>query len=184
MRKFALFLLIMSAIGVAAAAEIWRWKDPNGVVHYSDQPVPGAERLSVTPAPKPGSVITPPPPPRAAAAAASVDPEAAPTIVPYRRCVLSEPTNDQVFFNVSTIGATLDLQPPLQGDHRVQMLMNGKAVTDWPGDAAQFMLVDVHRGSYTLTGRVIDSAGRALCTSPTINFHLRQATVQPRPTPR
>ena len=145
-------------------------------------PVPGAERLSVSPAPKPGSVATPPPPPRAAAAPAA-EPET-PRIVPSQRCVLSEPSNDQVFFNVSTIGATLDLQPALQGDHRVQMLLNGRAVTEWPADAAQFMLVDMHRGSYTLTGRVIDSAGRALCTSPTINFHLRQATVQPRPTPR
>ena len=89
MRNFALFLLISSAIGVAAAADVWRWKDANGVVHYSDQPVPGAERLSVSPAPKPGSVATPPPPPRAAAAAAA-EPET-PRIVPYQRCALSEP---------------------------------------------------------------------------------------------
>ena len=39
---------------LAAAAETWRWKDANGVVHYSDRPVPGAERVSVV-APKPSS---------------------------------------------------------------------------------------------------------------------------------
>jgi hypothetical protein len=31
---------------VAQAGDIFRWKDANGIVHYADQPVPGAERIS------------------------------------------------------------------------------------------------------------------------------------------
>jgi hypothetical protein len=42
MRQIATFLLFGVAL-TAGAAEIWRWKDANGVVHYSDNPVPGAK---------------------------------------------------------------------------------------------------------------------------------------------
>lgn len=38
-RPFALFLLLVSAAYSADAAELYRWVDDNGVVHYSDQKV-------------------------------------------------------------------------------------------------------------------------------------------------
>jgi len=180
MRKIACFLLLCGGLAIATAAETWRWKDANGVVHYSDMPVPGAERVDLRSAPKPGTVVPPTPPPSAAP-----EPASQPEVVPYTRCVISSPTQDLVVFNVDTVGVALDLQPPLQGDHRIQMLLNGKAVSTWPADAANFMLTEMHRGSYTLTARVTDASGRQLCVSPTINFHLRQATVAPpRATPR
>ena len=31
----------------AAAADTWMWTDDEGVVHYSDRPYPGAERITI-----------------------------------------------------------------------------------------------------------------------------------------
>jgi hypothetical protein len=63
------------------AGEVYRWKDGNGVWHYSDQPQPGAElvksaRLSSA---TPGGSTPPPPAP---AARAEAPPPALPEVTP------------------------------------------------------------------------------------------------------
>jgi hypothetical protein len=47
-------VILVCAFGVGSvlsAGEIYRWKDPDGTWHYTDQPVPGAERISSIPKP-------------------------------------------------------------------------------------------------------------------------------------
>jgi hypothetical protein len=82
MRKFiciAAAPLVLSLL--MGAGEVYRWKDANGVYHYSDQPQPGAELIKAgRPAgPTPASNVTPPPPPAAANNAA---PPALPQVTP------------------------------------------------------------------------------------------------------
>jgi Domain of unknown function (DUF4124) len=67
MRKiFAITVVTLLGSTAFAAGEVYRWKDPNGIWHFSDQPQPGAElvrgaRLTVptpagtAPAPTPAS---------------------------------------------------------------------------------------------------------------------------------
>jgi len=187
MRKLACFLMLCAGLTAAQAADVWRWKDANGVVHYSDVQVPGAERVAVHSAPKPGSVVTPPTPARAPAAAPGQTEQAEPEevrIVPYVRCEISSPKNEETFPNVTEVNVSVALQPELQRGHRMQVLLNGKAVTEWPADVQQFPLADLHRGAYTLSARVLDASGTPLCTAPTINFYVQQAIVRPRPQPR
>lgn len=46
-----LTLLVVASLLTALAAQagdIYRWKDANGLWHYADQPVPGAERMAST----------------------------------------------------------------------------------------------------------------------------------------
>ncbi|HMA12536.1 MAG TPA: hypothetical protein VKO83_11650, partial [Steroidobacteraceae bacterium] len=64
-----------------------------------------------------------------------------------------------------------------QPGHQVQVLLNGRADPDWPATAISRTLVNLFRGSYTLAVRVLDENGRAVCTGPTINFHVRQPSV-------
>lgn len=47
MRKLLIlvFAPLLAASAVHAAGEVYRWKDPNGTWHYSDQPRPGAELI-------------------------------------------------------------------------------------------------------------------------------------------
>jgi Domain of unknown function (DUF4124) len=55
MRLAARTLLILATLagGASLAADVWRWTDGQGVVHYSDVPVPGAVRVKKTNAPAP-----------------------------------------------------------------------------------------------------------------------------------
>src|ERR1700691_2015689 len=46
MRTF-LFTLMSLACSIALAATVYKWVDDDGVVHYSDQPHPNAQKLQV-----------------------------------------------------------------------------------------------------------------------------------------
>jgi hypothetical protein len=177
MPKLACFLLLLGGTVALQAAETWRWRDANGVVHFSDVPVPGAERVNVGPAPKPGSVAT--------ARSSPSSRDSGSDIVPYQRCVLAAPANDFVALNEPAVQVVLDLQPSLQGGHGIQMLLNGQLVTDWPSTSTQSTLNMQERGTFTLVARVVDEMGNGVCTSPQVTFHVRLPTVpQLRATPR
>lgn len=184
MRRLASFLLFGFALA-AGATEVWRWTDENGVVHLSDTPVPGAVRHSISdspprPTPQPAGA-TPVAPPTVRLPA----PQRTPTVA-YTSCAVSSPENDTVFHQVDSIAVSIDLQPYLQAGHRVQVVLNGAAVADWPVDQTSHVLTGLFRGSYTLGVRIVDAAGRAYCNGAPITFHVRQASVlsplrNPRP---
>jgi len=167
MRQIAALLSMLIAFS-ASAAELWRWKDADGVVHYSDRPVQGAERIDVLSKQKTSGEIAPPTP-------RAVTPP--PAEVKFTRCQVTSPVNDQVFNNVRTVEVSIAVEPGLQGDYRLQVMLNGRADPDWPAGALSRTLMDLYRGSYTLSARVLDLNGRAVCTGPTVNFHVRLPSV-------
>jgi len=170
MRRFASFLLLGIALS-AGATDIWRWKDANGVVHYSDSPTPGAQRMNIgsTAPPAPSDVR-----PAGTVAAPSAEP---PAPIGYTRCVVTQPTSDQVFFAVDSVEVSVDVTPGLQGEDRLQVLLNGAPYAAWPENAQSATLTGLNRGSYTLSVRVVDKNGRTQCSGKSINFHVRQASV-------
>ncbi|MGB5449739.1 MAG: DUF4124 domain-containing protein, partial [Woeseiaceae bacterium] len=42
-----LFILFGALVASAAHADAYKWTDADGVVHYSDRPEPGAERVDL-----------------------------------------------------------------------------------------------------------------------------------------
>lgn len=190
MRLIASFLLCCVALSTGAA-EIWRWKDANGVTHYSDKPMPGAERMGLS-IPAPGSPAT-------GEAAATPPPEEyqpseppAPPAQPfaYKACIVTAPAPDETFRGVQPVAVQLGIDPQLQPGHTVRVLFDGSPVAGWPSESTQYTLPEVFRGSHTLSVRVIDENGRSVCAGPTVTFHLLQNSVlppagqAPRPRPR
>lgn len=175
MRLVTSFLL-WAVVMTAGAAEIWRWKDANGVVHYSDQPRPGAERISVS-APAPSSVATPAPSGDGQGESSSDTGSRPQPAEAYTSCSVTVPAHDENFQGVQSVGVSLSVQPALQPGHRIQLFVNGAAQPDWPATATDYTLPDVVRGSHTLSVRIVDARGRPLCSGPSITFHLRQPSV-------
>jgi hypothetical protein len=183
MRKLASFLFIGFAL-TAGAAETWRWKDANGVVHYSDRPEPGAERVDIVLASKTTGNA-----PTAASGTANQNGTQNDVVsIPYTKCVIASPDKDQVFNAVNTVPATVQLEPELQNGHRLQVMLNGRIYTDWPEGVMNYTLSNLYRGSYTLTARVLDANGATVCTGATITFHVRLpsllAPARPQQNPR
>ena len=169
MRQIAALLSMLIALS-ASAAELWRWKDADGVVHYSDRPVPGAERIDVRSNQKSTGEFNPEAPP----------PPAARPQTPanrYTRCAVASPVNDQVFNAVRAVPVRLAIEPGLSSDHDLQVILNGSPYAGWPADSMSYTLQNLDRGSYTLAARVLDENGRTLCAGSIINFHVRQPSI-------
>lgn len=180
MRRLASFLLIGFAL-TAGAAEIWRWTDANGTVHYSDSPVPGAERVDVH-VTRPATPAQPAPPPTYSSSAT----EPAPDAPRYTRCAIAQPANDSTLQFSEAVNVSLAIEPALQDGHDVQVFLNGAAYAEWPSASITHSLGMLPRGSYTLAVRIVDSSGTVRCTGPVSNFHVRQPSLLSplrRPTP-
>ena len=168
MRKLVALLSMWIALS-ATAAELWRWKDADGVTHYSDRPVQGAERIDVqTTQHSTGAIEPSAPPPR--------PPPAEPAFTKYTRCAVAAPSNDEVFHAPDAVNARVDVEPALQAGHRLQVLLNGSEFKEWPANQFAYTLT-LYRGSYTMNVRVVDANGRMLCAGSPITFHVQQPSV-------
>ena len=173
MRRLASFLLLGVALA-ASATEVWRWKDANGVVHYSDSPVPGAERVNASPAPKPGGT-TAAPPARSVRQTDDNPVQQAPTR--YTRCEFIRPVSETTFRGAVTVTAAVEIEPMLQSGHRLQVLVNGSVYPQWAGTTTSYAFPQLDRGSYALVVRVLDANGGTVCSGPTTNFYVQQPTL-------
>jgi hypothetical protein len=192
MRSLAFLLLAALLSPPAVSQEIYRWVDKNGVVHYSDQPGPGAERVTIT-----GSVVRPPSDDQTPALYQSdrgQEPAAAPAA---RSLSISSPANDESFFGSdASVSVALELDGELQPGQEVALFLDGRRV---PTDGLSTTLTGVGRGTHFLRAAVLDESGSPVITSGQIAFHVRQASIatppvgpslrpppprpQPRPTP-
>ena len=171
MRRLASFLLLGVALA-AGATDIWRWKDADGVVHYSDSPVPGAEKVTTTgTATRAAGQVAIPPVPESPASQPATEP------VRYSRCEVAQPPNDETFFAVRSVNVTLAIEPSLQKGHRIQLLLNGTAYPNWPDTSLADTLTDLDRGTYTVGVRIVNEDYLTVCTGPVIKFHVRQPSV-------
>ena len=87
----ALGLLV--GAGGAYATTMYRWVDAQGVVHYSDQPQPGAQSIQMQSA----QTYRAPAQPKPAANAAAPASGAQPPRFTYRSCAITQPTAEQEF---------------------------------------------------------------------------------------
>ena len=160
----------------AGAADIWRWRDANGVVHYSDNYRPGAERVAVN-VPTPSGDA---PQAEASASIPQANPDEAASNAPpvrYSSCVIQAPVHDEVFFGVQPVEVSVGIEPGLQQGHQVRVLYDGTPLASWPAQSTRFTIAEVFRGSHTLAVRVLDGNGRTVCAGSAITFHLRQTSV-------
>ncbi len=168
MRKLVALLSMCIALS-ATAAELWRWKDADGVTHYSDRPVQGAERIDVQNTQHFSGAIEPTGPSTPAQ-------PAQPAFTNYTRCAVAAPSNDEVFHAPDAVNARVDVEPALQAGHHLQVLLNGSVFREWPGNQFAYTL-NLYRGSYTLNVRIMDANGRVLCAGSAVTFHVQQPSV-------
>lgn len=178
------FTAMLFMWGSALSATVYKWVDADGVTHYSDQPHPGAVKMEV------GSVqtysapaVSQPNPTTRARPRAQEGPI-------YAACELSRPASEEVYFNVSTLTARLRLDPQLRAGDKASVTLDG-ARLDIPYINGEFTVTPVFRGTHTMTAVVEDLAGNVVCQTPSVTFHVRQASMlspqsptRPRPPAR
>jgi hypothetical protein len=153
------------------AAVVYKWTDADGVVHFSDQPVPGAEKLDVgVGSTRTGNMFGEKlPPPKAATEKPNPTKPA-----DYIQFGLSSPLPDQSFFNDDIVTAHLDLDPALLANHSITWYLDGSALTDQSPEAVTIILKGLPRGTYTVSATVFDAQSQESRNSQIVTFYMRE----------
>ncbi len=142
----------------------YRWVDAQGVVHYSDTPQPGAEKLKIQPAQTYSATPAPPQGRPIEETAGNV----------YQSCRVSQPTAEQSFFAPESIPVSLNLQPTLRSEDRLSVTLDGTPLEPLEDSPLHFRISDPDRGAHTLSVTVRDASGAVVCTSPGVTFYVQR----------
>ena len=168
-RKFWIVLGLLTAVA-AQSAVIYKWTDANGVVHYSDQPVPGAERIVTAGKSSLNTYSTPGTAPNGQPAKPGTTATAAAAIT-----ILS-PQPEQNFFNDEPINVSLSLTA-LTPDQSVTWHLNGKELTDQTPSAIQFVLPNPGRGTFSIAATISNQATGDVQTTPSVTFYVHEPSL-------
>lgn len=169
-------ILVLAALltaGSLVAEEAYRWVDDDGVVHYSDRPREGAERV-VLPEANTTTVRNYQRSNAAAGARDSGQPEQQEP-AKYESLSISSPAAEETLWNIEgVLSVSLDLKPGLKPGHQVRVYFDG---TPKLVNGTSFQLEEVWRGVHNIQAEVLDEAGNLMIRSQPSRFYVQQNTV-------
>jgi Domain of unknown function (DUF4124) len=166
-------VLATLAAFASQAAVIYKWTDSNGVVHYSDQPVPGAEKIVTSSSPSSGATSS------ANASGNGTAPGAAPKKnappgLNYTQFAITSPLPNQTFFGEDVVSVHLALEPALKPNQTITWHLNGKQLEDQGSDTVQFTIGNLNRGTYALAATITDQQTGESQSTDSVSFFVRQ----------
>jgi Domain of unknown function (DUF4124) len=162
-------------IGAVAQADeggrttVYKWVDAQGVVHYSDQPHPNAQRLEIS-----GAQTFSAPPVPAASSTAEPAEASQPAGPAYESCAIAQPTDQQMLMNAYQATAVVQTSPALRPGDQVRLFVDGKQIT---GSGTSFTF-PVFRGQHSVDAIIQDSTGQIVCETSTVTFYVHQPSVK------
>lgn len=164
-------LVLLGLLATAAAsAEVWRWVDDDGVVHFSDTPREGAERVDVSEARRTtGAQLYRDTSPAGDEQAAEEQP------FQYDSLTITSPGAEETLWNIEgTLNVTLSLSPGLQSGHQVRVHFDGSPQLV---NSTSFTIDEVWRGVHNIQAEVLDETGRLMIRSQHNRFYVQQNAV-------
>jgi hypothetical protein len=158
----------------AQAAVVYKWVDADGVVHFSDQPVPGAQKINTD-----GSAGHSGTSFGVKGAAADDSAKKGQTGSPddYTVLEITAPEHDQSFFGDAPVNAHLSLSPSLELNHVVTWFLNGTPIENSGSDPASITLSGLARGTYALSASVLDQASGKSRSAEAVNFYVKEPSL-------
>jgi len=147
-----------------ADAELYRWVDKKGRVHFSDRPLDNSAEVYT---PKPIMVVP-------AGPTIPLLPKKAPRQeIKYESLSITSPANDQIFTpDVQSVAVKVELQPALHSEHSIVLYLDGNSVSR--GSSAGFTLLNLYRGTHTIYAAVENESGKILVRSSPVQFHVQR----------
>lgn len=189
MKKYVIFLFAFFAFGVQA--EIYKWVDSAGNVHYGDQPdSSGAKKMKKLPGLSTYAPPQAPKKPETLEMETDVEDsdgepvQAAPKEkFTYRELSIVSPDEGAtVRSSPGSVTVFVALAPVLRKDDYLQVILDGTALKP-KYHSTVLQLENVDRGEHRLVVAVYDKDGKKLLQSPTRVFQLHR-TIARRPQPR
>jgi hypothetical protein len=173
MHKRIFFAVIAILAATAVMAQAYRWVDENGIVHFSDRPEAGSERIEL-----PSDNARPRPVPAARAAAPRSN-QASETVAaaPFRydTLIISAPAAEETLWNIeSVLTVSLDLRPGLQSGHQIRVYFDGEPRMV---RSTSFQIEEVYRGVHNLQAEVVDETGQLMIRSLPSRFYVQANSI-------
>jgi len=147
--------------------DVYEWTDADGVKHYSDQPQPGARKITLNSAPPMGTVV----PSASPSGSTTNKPAAAQT--GYAALEIISPQNESSFFQPDDeIVVRVRPEPSLDAEDRLVTYLDGKQLGEING--LEHRLTDLPRGAHTLQSAIFARDGTEKIRSEKITFHMKQ----------
>lgn len=170
MRKL-LFLLLLFSLP-AAAVTMYRWVDDNGLVHYSDTPVPGAIAIEINEV----QGFKPEPLYQSEASTGTQDIESSNR---YDNFAISAPSQDQVLWNIGGIlNVVIDISPSLRNGDTIALYYDSQLMSAPGSGRRSYVLNDVFRGTHTVRAVVNNRNGDEVQQAAVITFQVHQTSVR------
>ena len=157
------------------AAVIYKWTDADGVVHFSDQAVPGAEKILTSS----GSSARSGAAPAASNTAATAQPKPKPAALNFTQFSIVSPANQETITGNQPINVNLALEPQLKSNQSLTWTLDGSALSN-QANATSFTLEDVPRGTHTIIATVEDQSGESKSTEPVTFYVMRTNLLSPQ----
>jgi len=173
MKKFVWIVSLMTII-CAAYAQVFTWTDSQGVVHFSDNPHPGAEKLTI---PDTQTFSPPTSTPRNQVTPQNQD-DSDDKEVQYTKIVITQPLNQSTIRNnQGSVTVAIELDPPKLGSgDKLQMIFDGTPLGE-PQSSNSFELKGIDRGSHTITVKIVNGEGTELLSSDGITIYMQRPRV-------
>ena len=165
----ALGLLSATALAGNGRTTVYRWVDAQGVVHYSDQPHPNAQKLEISGAQTFSALPAAP-----QTSSASTPEETQPSGPAYDSCSITQPTDQQMLTNVYQATALVQASPQLRPSDQVRLFVDGKQIS---GSGTSFTF-PVDRGQHTVQAVIEDNTGQIVCETSSVTFFVHQPSIQ------
>lgn len=166
-RLFVLFCFALSALFAlnALADTIYKSRDAQGRVIYSDQPQPGAVQQQQLPplnTMEPSDPQTYPPPTR--------EPE--PAVIDYRVRIDAPEPETSVPPGQRDLTISVSVEPRLAADHSLAYFQNNELLLQTRQE--QLVIEEIFRGSHTLEVAVLNEEGEVLSRSEPVVVHVQR----------
>jgi hypothetical protein len=162
---------LAALVSAAPAAVVYKWVDADGVVHFSDQPVPGAEKIVTSGSSSRGIMSQ-----SAPSGAATQRPQKSAAPIATQQIAITSPQAGQTYSGEQQVQVNLSVEPALAPGQSITWTLNGSELSE-PPNATQFTLPDLARGSYTLTATVTDAASGESRNADPVSFNVMRSSL-------
>lgn len=168
-------LLVAAVSGIDnARAQIYKYKDKDGNVVFSDTRPANTEQAAVEEV-ELGATNSSGPPPEVPKAATKVDSDT--KTIAYESVITSPSDGSTIPMGPGNFAVTANFSPALVSGERVQLLLDG-AVVGEPQRGSAWQLSNVYRGEHQLVVQRIDRGGRTLHSSSPVTVYVLRPSIR------
>lgn len=171
MKRYTVAVFMLLAMH-CLQAQIYKWTDSDGIVHFSDIPHVGATTIKLPEVKKNNSSVNPLLDKEPVASSVTTN-----STANYRDIAITAPKNDATIRNnQGYVPVIVSIEPELKPGDLIQILFDGEPLGK-PKASMISAINDIKRGTHTIAASVVDKDGGVIKTSEAVTIYMHRPMV-------